>query len=129
MARQSDMLPLIILGGVAAWFFLGRKPVSATIPRTSVSTGAVPKAGAGSVMPSGRSFIQWYQAALNQTMGCNLELDGIHGALTSACLSRFQAVWGLPQTGNMDSQTEYYLHSALGESSYIEQPFSSSIEY
>lgn len=65
------------------------------------------------------------QASLNRLIGANLAVDGVMGPRTRAAVMQFQTIWGIPATGIVDAETDYDIRAALGESPYVDQPYTS----
>lgn len=128
MAKSNDnFLPFVLLG-VAAYLLFSKKPVAATpapVYRTP-DTNRATTATAGSISPSGSFFIRWYQAVLNQLIGADLEIDGIHGPKTREAVIKFQNMWFLRPDGIVGPETEYYLKSAMGQEGYTDLPYTAS---
>jgi peptidoglycan hydrolase-like protein with peptidoglycan-binding domain len=125
MAKKQDNMMLWIAVGVGAFFLLKPKvassmPVATTVQPRLTTTN---RATTGSITLSGSSYVKWYQAALNDLVGANLELDGIVGPLTQAAIVKFQTMRQIPQTGIVDPQTDYEINSALGMSGYVDYPY------
>ncbi len=120
MARQFDPFLLVLLGLGGYWLYTRQtaQPVSARpvpAPRMLPTPRMEPA--------SSNSYNKWIQTSLNRLMGCGLAVDGIIGPLTRACTKRFQEMWGISPTGSVDTETDYYMRSALGQPGYIEKPF------
>jgi len=113
---KSDNGLLMIGLGVAAYFMFVKKAT----PSTIMATGQQPRSTSGTVQPSGTSYVKWIQAALNALMDCGLEIDGIMGAGTATCVRQFQAMRKITVDGVVGKQTDWEIHSALGEPGYIE---------
>lgn len=54
---------------------------------------------------SGKTIIKQMQNRLNEVMNCSLEVDGIYGKNTSACIRKFQIEYDLDDTGKMNTTT------------------------
>lgn len=54
---------------------------------------------------SGKNIIKGMQNRLNAVMSCSLEVDGIYGNATRACIRKFQLQYNLEDTGKMDTTT------------------------
>jgi len=124
MAKKQDNMILYLLAGVGAYFFF-RKPASipAAIAPVTARPTTTNRMTAGSVRPSGSFYVKWYQAALNQLMGINLEIDGIVGRETQDAVINFQQMWGLNIDGIVGPETDYALNAALGTPGYTEKPY------
>lgn len=102
---MKNYLPLI---GYALAALLATPAFSAPAAGgASATTGAAVAPGAS----LSHQQVMDAQRALSAN-GLNVTQDGIAGAQTSAAVRRFQAQQGLPQTGDLDSQTLRALNSA-----------------
>ena len=54
---------------------------------------------------SDETVIKQMQNRLNTVMSCNLEVDGVYGNATKACIRKFQIQYNLDDTGKMDTTT------------------------
>lgn len=118
MAKSNDVLPLLFIG-IGAYFLLAKKSGASILPLPS----ARPSGGAvGYTGNTASNQIKWVQSALNSTISCGLEIDGIAGPKTRDCVKRFQEMRQIRVDGVIGPETIWELHSALGEPGYIETP-------
>jgi len=122
MARDNSVLPLIFIGAGAYFLFFRGSAASMPMVAPPRSTGAIPRL---KTVTGGDPYTVWLQKSLNQLIGCGLTIDGIMGPKTKACLSKWQATWGIIPSGEVTTETDYYLKSALGMPGYTEQPYTS----
>lgn len=129
MAQQLGGMGWVLIGA-AAFVLLQKKGVAqgaVTVPQP-LTTSQLSQAAMLPTSPvSGSdSYTAWVQSSLNHVIGSGLVVDGILGPNTRAAIMQFQGVWGIAQTGIVDPETDYDLRAALGQSPYIDQPYSAS---
>lgn len=112
-----------ILIGAAAFVLLQKKGVAQGAAPTSQQVAQSYKLPTYPVSGSD-PYVAWLQTSLNQMLGSGLVVDGVLGPKTRAAVMQFQSVWQLPQTGVVDAETDYDLRAALGQTGFIEQPYS-----
>lgn len=130
MAQELGGMGWLLLGA-AAFVLLQKKGVSqgGTVgPPTTQQLARATLLPTSPVVGSD-SYTAWIQTSLNHLISAGLSVDGILGPLTRAAIMQFQAIWQIPQTGVIDPETDYDLRAALGESGFIEQPYSASGGY
>ncbi len=121
----QNFLILAAIGAGVYWLFSRSQQAAAlTSPVKSPTppTGTAPIARA-STPTGGDAYVIWLQKSLNTLIGAGLTVDGIFGPKTKAAVQKFQMIWQLPATGEVDPATDYYIKSALGVAGYTEQPF------
>lgn len=114
---------LLILLGVGGYMLFARSGAAQGRTPTLPAISIRPSTSTRMKSNSDNSYIKWVQSSLNQLMGCGLAVDGIMGPLTSGCVKRFQAMWGINTDGIVGPETDYYIRSALGMPGYIDQPY------
>lgn len=124
MANKSgDMLPFILIG-IGAYFLLQRPTAAsfAASPSLPAPSRKPPTPSGGSTGFTGSNYNQWIQSSLNYIMGCGLTVDGIIGPQTRDCIKRFQQSRLITVDGIVGKETDWEIHSALGETGYVESP-------
>lgn len=125
MAQELGGMGWILLGA-AAFVLLQKKGVAqgATVGPPTTQQLAQASLLPTSPVAGSDSYTAWVQQSLNHLIGAGLAVDGILGPRTRAAIMQFQSVWGISQTGIIDPETDYDLRAALGQSPYIDQPYS-----
>lgn len=125
MAQQLGGMGWVLVG-LAAYALLQKKGVA---QGTTVGPPSTQQLAQASLLPTtpqagSDSYTAWVQTTLNQIITAGLAVDGILGPRTRAAIMQFQSIWGIPQTGIVDPETDYDLRAALGQAPYTNQPYS-----
>jgi peptidoglycan hydrolase-like protein with peptidoglycan-binding domain len=118
-----------LLVGIAAYVVLQKKGVAQAIAPTQAQLSQASMLPNNPVAGSD-SYTAWVQTSLNYLLGgsVNLAVDGVMGPITRAAVMSFQGLAGLPQTGIVDSQTDWMIRTGLGQQPYASEPYPGSIE-
>jgi hypothetical protein len=100
--EKDNTTVILVLGGVAAVYFLTRRPVQSPAPAVTPTSPASPS---GSSSSSSSSWSSWAQGQLGNL--ANAGLGWLTGAITGGSGSKTDATASAVQTWQADDQRNY----------------------